>query len=105
MNRGRKLINNSPRRTCNNRIRHKSACSGGIRVAGSRRDNSAMRVRRERPRRQKHSESAANDPAGKRRGSAPASLWIARLGSYSTSAENGEALLAMVAEVHNSVTS
>src|SRR5450755_2410444 len=43
-----KLINNSLRRTCNNRKRYKSTCSGAIRAAANRQGNSTKRVRRAR---------------------------------------------------------
>src|SRR5713101_7885862 len=45
----RRAVNNSPRRTCNNRKRNRSTCSGAIRAAASRPDSTAKDLRSDLP--------------------------------------------------------
>ncbi len=91
----RGAVNNSPRRTCNNRKRNRSTCSGAIRAAASRRDSTAKDLRSGLP--------DAGDPAEVQRfvlqpvpahrgpGLPPTSRCVPRLDGYNTSHGKGKA--------------
>jgi hypothetical protein len=95
------LISNSPRRTCNNRRRHRSTCSVAIPGAASRRDNTAKHLPASRPQLEMLRPAAnrfAGALPGKRRlrGSVDprphlASKHFARLHGYSTDPVRGKA--------------
>ena len=91
----RRAVNNSPSRTCNNRKRNRSTCSGAIRAAARRPDSTAKDLRSDLP--------DAGDPAEAQRfelqpvpahrgpGLPPTSRCVPRLDGYNTSHCKGKA--------------
>ncbi len=91
----RRAVNNSPSRTCNNRKRNRSTCSGAIRAAASIPDSTAKDLRSDLP--------DAGDPAEAQRfelqpvpahrgpGLPPTSRCVPRLDGYNTSHCKGKA--------------
>src|SRR6266568_3561948 len=90
-----RAVNNSPSRTCNNRKRNRSTCSGAIRAAARRPDSTAKDLRSDLP--------DAGDPAEVQRfalqpvpahrgpGLPPTSRCVPRLDGYNTSRGKGKA--------------